>query len=211
MENSKPEILQVIDSFQISNLGNIVFIKNDNQILGLKNGTVLKSKHSNKSWFVKNRIIEFPSIETAFENETIINSFLNFSNIENRIIAEKNATERNNNNIFQYQIEPIFHNNKPEKNEILEIIHYQELINPKVLGKLLRELKFFSENGKKQILSIGYLTFEVSKMTNSRTTEVINHLRFLTEKGYVAKTSDEPLVYELTEKGKLVNDETEII
>ena len=47
-------------------------------------------------------------------------------------------------------------------------------------------------------------------MTNSKTIEVINHLRFLTEKGYVAKTSDEPLVYNLTEKGKLLNNETEI-
>lgn len=210
MKNSNQEILQVIDSFQISNLGNIVFIKNNNKIFGLKNGTVIKSTHSNKSWFVKNRIVEFPSIETIFENETIINSFLNFSNIENRIIAEKNAKERNINKIFQYQIEPIFHNNKPKKNEILEIIQYQELINPKVLGILLRELKFHSENGEKQILNIGYLTFEVSKMTNSKTIEVINHLRFLTEKGYVAKTSDEPLVYNLTEKGKLLNNETEI-
>lgn len=210
MKNSNPEILHVIDSFQISNLGNIVFIKYDNEILGLKNGTVLKSTHSNKSWFVKNRIIEFPSIETAFENETIINSFLHFPNIEKRNAAQKKAKELNDKNIFQYQVEPIFHDKKPEKNEILEIIKYEESINFEILRVLLRELKFHSENGESQILSMGFITFEVSKMTNTKTTEVYNHLKFLTTEGYVEKISNEPLIYNLTEKGKFSQFKTDI-
>ena len=200
--------VKVINVFQISNFGIILFLKANNDFFGLESGTILKSENSSKSWYIGSRIIEFPSVETNFENETVINSFLHFTTVQSRIKAEENAIIRQKDKIYQYQIEPILHNDKPKLNEILSIITFDKKISEKVLTILLRELKFHSENGNGQISSIGYLLFETSKMTGTKTVEVMFHLKYLINKGCIEKKSNDPIIYSLTEKGKNLNDVT---
>lgn len=53
--------IKIIDAFQVSNLGIVVFVQNENN--GLPTDCVLKSISSQKSWLVKNRIIEFEHLE----------------------------------------------------------------------------------------------------------------------------------------------------
>jgi hypothetical protein len=192
---------KIVNSFQLSNLGIIIFIKNEND--GLKKGTLLKSLESNRLWIVKSRIIEFPTIEIQFEKETVINSLLQFSNIENKLKAEEKAKERIKDNVYQYLIEPIFHKNKPLENEIVEVKELLEKsINLKILKTLIRELKFHSNNGEQNINSIGFISFEVSKMTKSKSRDVLEHLIYLIDEDFIKIISDEPLVYKLTEKEK---------
>lgn len=201
---------KIVNSFQLSNLGIIIFIKNEND--GLKKGTLLKSLESNRLWIVKSRIIEFPTIEIQFEKETVINSLLQFSNIENKLKAEEKAKERIKNNVYQYLIEPIFHKNKPLENEIVEVKELLEKsINLKILKTLIRELKFHSNNGEQNINSIGIISFEVSKMTKSKSRDVLEHLIYLIDEDFIKIISDEPLVYKLTEKGKAFEINTIII
>lgn len=201
---------KIVNSFQLSNLGIIIFIKNEND--GLKKGTLLKSLESNRLWIVKSRIIEFPTIEIQFEKETTINSLLQFSNIENKLKAEEKAKERIKNNVYQYLIEPIFHKNKPLENEIVEVKELLEKsINLKILKTLIRELKFHSNNGEQNINSIGFISFEVSKMTKSKSRDVLEHLIYLIDEDFIKIISDEPLVYKLTEKGKAFEINTIII
>ncbi|MGV7105106.1 hypothetical protein [Flavobacterium sp. U410] len=201
---------KIVNSFQLSNLGIIIFIKNEND--GLKKGTLLKSLESNRLWIVKSRIIEFPTIEIQFEKETVINSLLQFSNIENKLKAEEKAKERIKDNVYQYLIEPIFHKNKPLENEIVEVKELLEKsINLKILKTLIRELKFHSNNGEQNINSIGFISFEVSKMTKSKSRDVLEHLIYLIDEDFIKIISDEPLVYKLTEKGKAFEINTIII
>lgn len=201
---------KIVNSFQLSNLGIIIFIKNEND--GLKKGTLLKYLESNRLWIVKSRIIEFPTIEIQFEKETVINSLLQFSNIENKLKAEKEAKERIKDNVYQYLIEPIFHKNKPLENEIVEVKELLEKsINLKILKTLIRELKFHSNNGEQNINSIGFISFEVSKMTKSKSRDVLEHLIYLIDEDFIKIISDEPLVYKLTEKGKVFEINTIII
>lgn len=203
--------VKIIESYLISNFGMIVSLRYTNEILGLKKGVILKSKISNRLWFVQNRIIEFPSVEKPFLNESTINSHIRFLNVENRDDADEKAYERIKENIFQYQIESIFHNEIPMKNETLQVIESKKEFDSLILNKLLKELNFFSENGEKRIKNIGYLTFEVSKMTNSKTIDVIQHLVFLIENGCLEKIADESISYVLTEKGKLINNESDLL
>ena len=209
MQSSKQT--KIINVFQISNFGIIVFLKINHEFSGLESGTILKSENSNKSWFINSRIIEFPSVETYFQNEKVINSFLNFTTIQNRNKAEENARIRSKDKIYQYQIEPILHNDKPEINETLNIIEFDKKISKKILKILLRELKFHSENGNREISNIGYLLFETSKMTGSKMIEVVHHLKFLIDEGCVVKISDEAIIYNLTEKGKNIDDVSSLV
>lgn len=111
------QTVTVIESFQVSGLGILVFLQTENE--GLASGTLLTSPKNNRSWVLKNRAIAFPSIEKPFENETVSHQHLRFSTLEDRIRAKHQAVERLENRIYQYQLEGIA---KPEKGEILECI-----------------------------------------------------------------------------------------
>ena len=58
---------KIVNSFQLSNLGIIIFIKNEND--GLKKGTLLKSLESNRLWIVKSRIIEFLQLKFSLKKK----------------------------------------------------------------------------------------------------------------------------------------------
>lgn len=112
--------IKIIDSFQISNLRTIVFVQNENA--GLPTDSILKSG-SGKSWVVKNRIIEFPDLENPeFDEETTTHLHLKFSSLENKTESEQQAVQRIFQNIYQYQLEGIGHDEKPAINEELEVV-----------------------------------------------------------------------------------------
>lgn len=113
--------IKAIDAFQISNLGIIVFVQNANN--GLPTDCVLKSLNTGISWVVKSRIIEFSELDNPeFNEETITNLHLTFSSAENRNISQQQTLERISQNIFQYQIEGIGHDEKPALDEELEVM-----------------------------------------------------------------------------------------
>lgn len=104
----------VIESFQVSQLGILVFLQTENE--GLASGTLLKSLKSGASWIVKNRFIAYPDIEQPFDNEIGLQQHLSFSTVENKVLSERKAAERLKNKIYQYLLEGT---DKPEKEEVL--------------------------------------------------------------------------------------------
>lgn len=75
---------------------------------------------------------------------------------------------------------------------------------------LLTELRIQSDNFSRPIKHIWYPIQEVARFTNSPHEEVKNSLRLLIDKGYLNQKSSEPLIFELTEKGKQVKTDKEI-
>ena len=100
-----------------------IIVELENSHNGLPTGTILFSKNSERQWFVENRIIESIASEEIkrfpFEREKIIH--LNIIPTSNRNKVISSLIEKNKNNIFQYQIRPINHEEKPELNEILSV------------------------------------------------------------------------------------------
>jgi len=89
---------------------------------GLKKGTTLKSKSRNLIWKVNSRTIFVQAQQKRFEGETEFTQHFSFRSSDDiskfmKMIAVKEAQE-----IYQYGIIPIEHDNKPLYGEELEII-----------------------------------------------------------------------------------------
>ncbi|MNY06273.1 hypothetical protein D3C86_1390230 [compost metagenome] len=84
-------------------MGNHRFLQHE--LKGLASGCILRSVKNGEFWTVINRIVHFPEIEKTFENEMASHTHLYFGTVENRIEAESKAIERQQNNIYQYQLE----------------------------------------------------------------------------------------------------------
>ena len=113
--------IRVIDSWSITGFGIIAEVENIYD--GLPKGTVLKSQETKLTWTVESRIIETLATDslTRFSNETEIPIHLNFKTVSNLEKAKETITERNQNRIFQYQLKPNEHNEKPKNGEKLMI------------------------------------------------------------------------------------------
>lgn len=112
--------LEVTDAFDITHRGIIVFFKQVEN--GLPADTVLVSASRDLKWCVKNRLLWVHSARDSkrFSNEKELlgrASFGHDDGWEERYSASIEAAP----NTFVYQLEPINHNNKPLKGEILEI------------------------------------------------------------------------------------------
>lgn len=107
--------LIVIESFQVSGIGLLVFLQNVQN--GLPANTILKSQATANSWKVKNRIIQF-SEEIIFENEKVSWSHLRFATLSDKIKSVEKKESQMQNRIFQYLLEG---DEKPVKNEVLVI------------------------------------------------------------------------------------------
>ncbi len=114
--------IQVIESWNITTLGIIVEIFHN--LDGLKNGTIVKSTVTNKEWRIEKRLLFYHILERQikFPNEITTYIHLSFANIEEQIISSKNILDKEAQNIFQYQLQPIEHNSKPNIDDILKLV-----------------------------------------------------------------------------------------
>lgn len=115
----------VVDSWDLSSIGIIAELKH--QFDGLQSGLILKSQSTSNEWIVKNRIMYNHTYgkQKTFTNEKTTQSFVSFYSLEKQIISAKAILEKEESNIFQYQLQPIGHKSKPLKDDILleMIIH----------------------------------------------------------------------------------------
>lgn len=113
--------LEVINSFNLTNFGIIVFFKNVEN--GLPENTKLISSSTNLEWHVKARMLWMHSYDASikFSNERESLGHINFGYSkdweENLNLSIKNASSQ-----FEYKLEPIGHNSKPNEGEILIVV-----------------------------------------------------------------------------------------
>lgn len=80
----------------------------------------------------------------------------------------------------------------------------------KTMKSLFNMLWLQSNNCSEEIKNMGYLIFEVSKMTCNTKSEIIKYLNLLLDEKYIENISKEPLLYQFTEKGKKIKTDSEI-
>jgi hypothetical protein len=79
-----------------------------------------------------------------------------------------------------------------------------------IIKKLLKELWLQSNDCTESIEHIWYSIQEVAKSTGNTRKEIRKYLALLADNKYIEMTSKEPLLYEFTQKGKVIKSDFEI-
>ena len=111
--------IQVIDSWSLSS--GIIVSELKHQFQGLASGLIIKSQTTDKEWKVKTRLIFHHAIEKQkkFLSETTVFVHSSFGSTEKMMDSAKKFLDKEEENIFQYQLQPIGHLLKPMANDIL--------------------------------------------------------------------------------------------
>lgn len=113
--------VEVIDSWIIKGTGIIAELKNISN--GVPSGFCLISKLTGHKWIVKGRLIFYHIAESQkrFPGELELPMHLSFKANENMEKSKKALLDKENFGIYQYLIEPIQHDEKPNRLDKLEI------------------------------------------------------------------------------------------
>ena len=79
-----------------------------------------------------------------------------------------------------------------------------------VMQKLLKQLRFQSDECRSPIQNMGFQLMEVAKFTTTSREYVRKYLKLLIDNGYLVLISTEPLLFEFSEKGKLLKSIDEL-
>jgi len=80
----------------------------------------------------------------------------------------------------------------------------------KTMKRLLQELWLQSNNCTEPIEHMWFPIQEVAKSTSNSRKEIRKYLNFLIDKEFIRNISNDPLLYEFTEKGKELREDSEI-
>jgi hypothetical protein len=124
------QTIQVIDSWETTAFGVIAELHHDFD--GLKTGTIIKSAKTDKEWRVKKRILFYHTFDRQkkFPNELTTYIHASFDSPEKQVISFKNILDKEEQNVFQYQLQPIVHNSKPDVGDILASVVIQSFACP---------------------------------------------------------------------------------
>ena len=113
--------IEVIDSWIIKGTGIIAELKNI--VTGLPNGFCLTSSLTGHKWIIKGRLIFYHIAEDQkrFPGETELPMHFTFKTKEKMEESKKALLDRENLGIYQYLIDPVQHEEKPNKFDKLEI------------------------------------------------------------------------------------------
>jgi hypothetical protein len=116
------------ESFNITGRGIVLELQHGEQ--GLAKGTELIAENSGKTWIVKVRVLFEHAVheQKIFNSESIDYMLLKFDSIEKRQGSIESIKERESNNIYQYLIEPVKHDEKPKQGEKLKINYSQHSV-----------------------------------------------------------------------------------
>lgn len=109
------------ESFKVTGRGIVLELQHRKE--GLSKDTTLISENSGKNWIVKVRILFDHAVheQRLFENESTDYMFIKFNSLEKRQASINEIKERESNNIYQYLVQPIDHDEKPKQGEKLNI------------------------------------------------------------------------------------------
>ncbi|WP_271768101.1 hypothetical protein [Aquimarina algiphila] len=86
----------------------------------------------------------------------------------------------------------------------------ERIFELKILKRLLKELWLQSDDCSEPIENMWFSIQEVAKSTGNKRKEIRKHLNLLIDDKYIEITSEEPLLFEFTEKGKAIKTDLEI-
>lgn len=114
-----PQTIEVIDSWDLTSGGIIAELRH--QFDGLTTGSIIKSQTTDKTWRVKNRILFHHTLDKQkrFPNEITTYTHSSFGSVEDMMNSATNILNKEEGNIFQYQLQAIGHYSKPQKGDIL--------------------------------------------------------------------------------------------
>ncbi len=75
-----------------------------------------------------------------------------------------------------------------------------------IMKSLFRLLWLQSDNCKFPIQNMAYNLMEVGRMTNQTRYRIEDYLNYLIAQGFIELISDEPLLYQFTDKGKQIQN-----
>jgi len=109
----------VVDSFKIAGRGVVVELKHKEK--GLRKHLKLRSSESRKFWEIISRVLFNHTIlgQRIFKNETTTLTRLRFNNFEDKQNSYNEILAREKDSVFQYLLQPIGHNDKPNTDEVL--------------------------------------------------------------------------------------------
>ncbi|UTW67499.1 hypothetical protein KFE94_05150 [bacterium SCSIO 12643] len=112
----------VKNSFKISNLGVVAELQHHEN--GLPKGILLKSLNSGLSWSVRSRMLFEHAMEVhqIFAKENTEKTILRFGSIDQKKESIREIQVKEQSGIYQYVIEPISHEQKPDQDMELMII-----------------------------------------------------------------------------------------
>lgn len=111
--------IQVVDSWEITAFGIIVELKHDFD--GLASGTVIKSSATDEEWRVEKRVFFYHTFDRQkkFLNEVATYIHATFDSFEKQVVSSKAILNKEEHNIFQYQLQTIGHHSKPQVGDTL--------------------------------------------------------------------------------------------
>lgn len=117
MKTSK-DIL-VVDSWDITSYGIIAALSHS--LNGLENGLIIKSVKTGQEWQVKKRLFFYHTSEKQRKFPTEVATYVHskFDSIESQISSYKMILNKEDQHIFQYQLQSIGRNSKPIKGDTL--------------------------------------------------------------------------------------------
>jgi hypothetical protein len=112
------QTIQVIDSWDITT-GIIAELQHT--LTGLDSGLVLRSQMTGKEWRIEKRILFYHVLDRQrkFINEKTTYMHLSFSSVDNMLTSAKNTLDKEDQNIFQYQLQPVGQHSKPTTGDTL--------------------------------------------------------------------------------------------
>lgn len=112
-------IALVVDSFNITGMGVIVYLQHAHQ--GLPTGTELFCPESDKLWRVKSRLLFGHVEQVVFPNETPAYVHFSFSSVAKLLYSKKAILDGEAQKLYQYMLEPVHHADKPRAGQALTI------------------------------------------------------------------------------------------
>ncbi|HRH59738.1 MAG TPA: CPCC family cysteine-rich protein [Chitinophagaceae bacterium] len=91
------------------------------QLNGLDSGLIIKSQTTGKEWRVKKRILFHHTIDRQkkFTNEATAFTHSSFGSLENMFASSKNILDKEEQNIFKYQLQSLGQHSKPVAGDTL--------------------------------------------------------------------------------------------
>lgn len=122
--------IQVVDSWETTAFGVIAELHHDFD--GLASGTIIRSTTKEKEWRVKKRILFYHTFDRQkkFSNELTTYIHASFDSLEKQVISSKNILDKEEQNIFQYQLQQIGHSSKPDVGDVLAPVVIQTFTCP---------------------------------------------------------------------------------
>ncbi len=102
---TNPQNIIVIDSWDTTAFGIIAELNHDFD--GLKSGSIIQSTVTGKEWRVKKRVLFYNTFnrQKKFLNEITTYVHASFDSIEEQVNSSKNILDKEEQNIYQYQLQ----------------------------------------------------------------------------------------------------------